>query len=125
MNSESDTQGNKANQGVLDSSAILAWLLSESGGEVVEAALPSLVSAVNLTEVVYTAVRRGLSVQEVQPAIAELPLLTEVGVDEILPWSAHRSIAKWDGEKIVKGRERWEARRSRRWTTSIMNLPKA
>jgi 16S rRNA (uracil1498-N3)-methyltransferase len=35
-------------------------------------------------------------------------LLTEVGVDEILPWSAHRSIAKWDGEKIVKGRERWE-----------------
>ena len=36
-------------------------------------------------------------------------LLTEVGVDEILPWSAHRSIAKWDGEKIVKGRERWEA----------------
>jgi PIN domain nuclease of toxin-antitoxin system len=52
----------------------LAWLLSESGGEVVEATLPSLVSAVNLTEVVYTAVRRGLSVQEIQPAIAELPL---------------------------------------------------
>ena len=36
-------------------------------------------------------------------------LLTEVGVDEILPWSANRSIAKWDGDKIVKGRERWEA----------------
>lgn len=36
-------------------------------------------------------------------------LLTEVGVDEILPWSARRSIAKWDGEKVVKGRERWES----------------
>ena len=34
-------------------------------------------------------------------------LLTEVGVDEILPWSALRSIAKWDDEKKSKGIARW------------------
>lgn len=34
-------------------------------------------------------------------------LLTEVGVDEILPWSALRSIAKWDDEKKSKGVLRW------------------
>lgn len=34
-------------------------------------------------------------------------LLTEVGVDEILPWSALRSIAKWDDEKKSKGVARW------------------
>jgi 16S rRNA (uracil1498-N3)-methyltransferase len=41
-------------------------------------------------------------------------LLTEVGVDEILPWSALRSIAKWETTttkgtvtQVGKGRERW------------------
>lgn len=36
-------------------------------------------------------------------------LLTEIGVDEILPWSALRSIAKWDEEKKSKGLARWTA----------------
>ena len=74
MSSESDTQGSKGNLAVLDSSAILAWLLRESGGELVEAVLPSLVSAVNLTEVDSVAARRGLNIQEVRRAVAELPL---------------------------------------------------
>jgi len=34
-------------------------------------------------------------------------LLTEVGVDEILPWSALRSVAKWDAEKEIKSIARW------------------
>jgi len=42
-------------------------------------------------------------------SVTAVELLTEVGVDEILPWSARRSIAKWDGEKIAKGQERWSA----------------
>lgn len=42
-------------------------------------------------------------------SVAAVELLTEVGVAEILPWSARRSIAKWDGEKIAKGQERWSA----------------
>ena len=74
VSSESDTQGSKGNLAVLDSSAILAWLLRESGGELVEAVLPSLVSAVNLTEVDSVAARRGLNIQEVRRAVAELPL---------------------------------------------------
>ncbi len=36
-------------------------------------------------------------------------LATEVGVDEIIPWSAARCIVKWDGERGVKAVERWRA----------------
>jgi 16S rRNA (uracil1498-N3)-methyltransferase len=32
-----------------------------------------------------------------------------VGVDEILPWSALRSVAKWENEKASKGQERWRS----------------
>ncbi|MFF3027772.1 16S rRNA (uracil(1498)-N(3))-methyltransferase [Microbacterium sp. NPDC057944] len=31
----------------------------------------------------------------------------ELGVDEIVPWQASRSVTRWDGPKAVKGRERW------------------
>jgi 16S rRNA (uracil1498-N3)-methyltransferase len=34
-------------------------------------------------------------------------LLTEVGVDVVVPWSASRSIAQWKGEKAERGVERW------------------
>ncbi|NQX27848.1 16S rRNA (uracil(1498)-N(3))-methyltransferase [Microbacteriaceae bacterium VKM Ac-2854] len=32
---------------------------------------------------------------------------TELGVDEIVPWQAARSISRWSGPKEQKGRERW------------------
>ncbi|HEX4442236.1 MAG TPA: 16S rRNA (uracil(1498)-N(3))-methyltransferase [Galbitalea sp.] len=32
---------------------------------------------------------------------------TELGVDRIIPWGAARSIARWDGDKAGKGRQRW------------------
>lgn len=35
--------------------------------------------------------------------------LTEVGVDVIVPWLAQRCVARWSGEKVVRGRARWEA----------------
>jgi 16S rRNA (uracil1498-N3)-methyltransferase len=35
--------------------------------------------------------------------------MTEVGVDEIVPWAASRSVAKWRGERGAKSRERWVA----------------
>ena len=35
-------------------------------------------------------------------------ILTEVGVEEIIPWSAQHSIARWDDEKSVKAREKWQ-----------------
>ncbi|WP_243225842.1 16S rRNA (uracil(1498)-N(3))-methyltransferase [Microbacterium sp. CIAB417] len=31
----------------------------------------------------------------------------ELGVDEIVPWQAARSVSRWEGQKAVKGRERW------------------
>ena len=32
---------------------------------------------------------------------------TELGVDEIVPWQAARSISRWDSAKAAKGRTRW------------------
>lgn len=34
---------------------------------------------------------------------------TELGVDEIVPWQASRSVSRWDAAKAVKGRTRWTA----------------
>lgn len=32
---------------------------------------------------------------------------TELGVDRVIPWSASRSVSRWDGPKIAKGVQRW------------------
>ena len=32
---------------------------------------------------------------------------TELGVDEIVPWQAARSVSRWDAAKAAKGRARW------------------
>ncbi|WP_310964164.1 16S rRNA (uracil(1498)-N(3))-methyltransferase [Nocardioides terrisoli] len=48
-------------------------------------------------------------------------VLTEVGVDRIVPWSAARSVAVWRGERAQKSLARWRstareaAKQSRRW----------
>lgn len=34
---------------------------------------------------------------------------TEIGVDRIVPWSAARSVSRWEGPKVDKGRSRWTA----------------
>jgi 16S rRNA (uracil1498-N3)-methyltransferase len=34
---------------------------------------------------------------------------TEIGADAIVPWSASRSVSRWEGPKIEKGRARWTA----------------
>jgi 16S rRNA (uracil1498-N3)-methyltransferase len=35
--------------------------------------------------------------------------MTEVGVDEILPWAAARSVAQWRGDRGVRARDKWAA----------------
>jgi 16S rRNA (uracil1498-N3)-methyltransferase len=35
--------------------------------------------------------------------------MTEVGVDEVVPWLATRSVAQWRGERAEKGLARWRA----------------
>jgi len=32
---------------------------------------------------------------------------TELGVDAVVPWQAERSVSRWTGAKLEKGRERW------------------
>ncbi len=50
----------------------------------------------------------------------------ELGVDEVVPWQAARSISRWEGAKALKGRERWativrEAAKQahRRWVPEV------
>ncbi|MCP2327205.1 16S rRNA (uracil1498-N3)-methyltransferase [Hamadaea flava] len=35
--------------------------------------------------------------------------MTEVGVDEILPWAAARSVTQWRGDRGAKSRDKWAA----------------
>jgi len=56
-------------------------------------------------------------------------LLTELGVDEIVPWQASRSIVRWSGERGEKSRARWQAvareaaKQSRRLTIPVIAEP--
>jgi 16S rRNA (uracil1498-N3)-methyltransferase len=34
---------------------------------------------------------------------------TELGADGLIPWTASRSISRWEGAKVAKGQERWSA----------------
>lgn len=36
-------------------------------------------------------------------------MMTEAGVDAIVPWAAARSIAQWKGDKVAKGLHRWRS----------------
>ena len=36
-------------------------------------------------------------------------MLTEVGVDVIVPWQASRCVAQWRGDKVERGVEKWKA----------------
>jgi 16S rRNA (uracil1498-N3)-methyltransferase len=56
-------------------------------------------------------------------------LATEVGVDEVVPWSAERCIVKWEGERGAKALRRWRstareaAKQSRRaWLPVVRDL---
>lgn len=54
---------------------------------------------------------------------------TELGVDAVVPWAASRSVSRWEGAKVAKGRERWAtivreaAKQSiRAWTPGVGEL---
>jgi 16S rRNA (uracil1498-N3)-methyltransferase len=56
-------------------------------------------------------------------------MLTEVGVDVIVPWSASRSIARWRGDRVEKSLTKWRtaareaAKQSRRvWFPEVADL---
>ncbi len=37
-------------------------------------------------------------------------LLTEIGVSQIWPWQASRSVVRWTGDRAAKGRQKWQSR---------------
>ncbi|UUZ58511.1 16S rRNA (uracil(1498)-N(3))-methyltransferase [Nocardioides sp. B-3] len=56
-------------------------------------------------------------------------VLTEIGVDTIVPWAASRSVAVWKGERAAKSHAKWQAtareagKQSRRsWSCSVSPL---
>ncbi|MCL1838346.1 MAG: 16S rRNA (uracil(1498)-N(3))-methyltransferase [Propionibacteriaceae bacterium] len=56
-------------------------------------------------------------------------ILTEAGVDEIIPWQSERSVAKWAPERIERGLARWRAaareaaKQSRRLRVPLISPP--
>lgn len=54
---------------------------------------------------------------------------TELGVDTVVPWAAARSVSRWEGPKVAKGRDRWAAivreaskQSIRAWTPEVGEL---
>lgn len=54
---------------------------------------------------------------------------TELGVDAVIPWSAARSIVRWEGAKVTKGIDRWAAvvreatkQSMRAWVPDVLDL---
>lgn len=53
-------------------------------------------------------------------------MLTEIGVAEVVPWQASRSIVRWTGERGAKGRHKWQltareaAKQSRRLRVPVV-----
>ncbi|MCY7413024.1 MAG: 16S rRNA (uracil(1498)-N(3))-methyltransferase [Salinibacterium sp.] len=54
---------------------------------------------------------------------------TELGVDGVIPWAAARSISRWEGAKVAKGRQRWMAvvreaakQSLRAWLPDVLDL---
>ncbi len=92
----------------------LAWLADGRGG-----LAEARVTEVARDRVLFTVLLRR-ELPEPQPrftVVQALPkgeraeiaveLLTELGVDEIVPWAASRSVAVWRGEKVARGVQKW------------------
>lgn len=56
-------------------------------------------------------------------------MLTEVGVDEVVPWQASRSVARWSADRVERGLSRWRstareaAKQSRRLRVPTVTEP--
>lgn len=75
----------KNNQVVLDASAILALLNNEPGADRVESVLPySIISAVNLAEIVVISLKQGLEEQMIRPLLLTL-------IPSIIPFSEEQA----------------------------------
>ncbi|MGI8881379.1 MAG: 16S rRNA (uracil(1498)-N(3))-methyltransferase [Jatrophihabitans sp.] len=101
-------------------------------GEVVEVGRDTLVARCASTSYIPAADPRLVVVQalaKTDRGELAVELMTELGVDEIVPWSAARSIVQWRGDRAAKSREKWvstareAAKQSRRsWIPTVAQL---
>lgn len=81
-------------------------------GSVVSSSKSSLVVAVDSVDVVASP-QPSLTVVQAIPkgerADRTVEVLTEIGVDLIVPWSAARCVATWKGDRVGKSLARWRA----------------
>lgn len=81
-------------------------------GEVVDSSPREVTVRVTGREVVPAPERRVVLVQALAKGDRDelaVQAATELGVDEIVPWQATRSVSRWDAAKAEKGRLRWES----------------
>ncbi len=116
--SETVSIGNGA--GLVVSGVIITAEHTELSIEVMEAdRTPRSTPAVFLAQALAKADRDELAVQ----------VATELGIDGVIPWSAARSISRWQGAKVAKGRDRWAAivreaskQSLRTWLPDVLDL---
>lgn len=112
------------------------WISDGSGtavrGPVVEVGKQKLV--VEAAEVVHTPVGpvRYVAVQALPKgdrAQLAVEMLTELGVDEIVPWQAERSVVRWTPDRVERGLMKWRAtareaaKQSRRFRVPVVTAP--
>ncbi|MCW5954215.1 MAG: 16S rRNA (uracil(1498)-N(3))-methyltransferase [Propionibacteriaceae bacterium] len=112
------------------------WISDGAGtavrGPVVEVTKQQL--AIEIAEVVHVPAGpvRYVAVQALPKgdrAQLAVEMLTELGVDEIVPWQAERSVVKWSPERVERGLTKWRtvareaAKQSRRFRVPIISAP--
>lgn len=112
------------------------WVSDGAGtaihGPVVRADKGSI--TVTIDEVVHAAERsvRYVAVQALPKgdrAELAVEVLTEMGIDEIVPWQASRSVVRWAPERVERGLTRWRAtareaaKQSRRFRVPTVSVP--
>ena len=106
--------------GLVVSGTIITAEHTELSIEVMEAdRTPRSAPAIFLAQALAKADRDELAVQ----------VATELGIDGVIPWSAARSISRWQGPKVAKGRDRWAAivreaskQSLRTWLPDVLDL---
>ena len=65
------------------------------------------VDEVRVTDAAAPAVRLAQALAKGDRDELAVQAATELGVDGVIPWQAERSVSRWNGPKLEKGRERW------------------
>ncbi|MFC4244382.1 16S rRNA (uracil(1498)-N(3))-methyltransferase [Gryllotalpicola reticulitermitis] len=92
-------------------------LVGDGRGRVVEAVTESVapaavavrVESVRVTDAPAPRIRLAQALAKGDRDELAIQAATELGIDGVVPWQAERSVSRWSGPKLEKGRERWGA----------------